>query len=51
MAEKVEPDTFKPPCKKLRNDIETKLEELLKKCQSQFTQACAYSWAFQFQQS
>ena len=30
MAEKVEPDTFKPPYHKLRKDIETKLEELLK---------------------
>ena len=38
MAEKVEPDTFKPPCHKLRKDIETKLEELLKEYQSQFAQ-------------
>ena len=36
MAEKVEPDTFKPPHHKLRKDIDTKLEELLKKYQSQF---------------
>ena len=26
MAKKVEPDTFKPPCHKLRKDIETKSE-------------------------
>ena len=38
MAEKVEVDTFKPPCHKLRKDIETKLEELLKEYKSQFTQ-------------
>ena len=30
MAEKVEPDTFGPPCYKLRKDIGTKLLELLK---------------------
>ena len=30
MAKKVEPDTFKSPCHKLRKDIKTKLEELLK---------------------
>ena len=29
-AEKVEPDTFKPPCHKLKQHIETKLTELLK---------------------
>ena len=34
----VEPDIFKPPCHKLRKDIKTKLEELLKEYQSQFTQ-------------
>ena len=38
MAEKVEPDTYKLPCHMLRKDIETKLEELLKEYQSQFTQ-------------
>ena len=38
MAEKVEPDTFKPPHHKLRKDIETKLGELLKEYQSQFAQ-------------
>ena len=38
MAEKVEPDPFKPPYHKLREDIKTKLEELLKKYTSQFTQ-------------
>ena len=36
MAEKVEPDTFRLPCHKLRKDIETKLAKLLKKYQSQF---------------
>ena len=36
MAKKVEPDTFRPPCHKLRKDIETKLVELLKEYQSQF---------------
>ena len=38
MVKKVEPDTFRPPCHKLRADIETKLTELFKVCQSQFTQ-------------
>ena len=38
MAEKVEPDTFEPPCHRLRKDIETKLEEMLKGYQSQFAQ-------------
>ena len=38
MAEKVELDTFEPPCHKLRKDIKTKLEELLKEYQSQFAQ-------------
>ena len=38
MAEKVEPDIFKPPCHMLRKDIETKLEEMLKEYQSQFAQ-------------
>ena len=38
MAKKVEPDIFKLPCHKLRKDIETKLEELLKEYQSQFAQ-------------
>ena len=38
MAEKVEPDTFKPPCHKLGKDIEMKLVELLKEYQSQFAQ-------------
>ena len=37
MAEKVEPDTFRPPYCKLRKDIETELVELLKEYQSQFT--------------
>ena len=38
MAENVEPDTFVPPCQKLRKDIETKLEEMLTEYKSQFTQ-------------
>ena len=38
MAEKVEPDTFKPPCHKLKKNIQTKLENLLKEYHSQFTQ-------------
>ena len=38
MAEKVELDTFKLPCHKLRIDIKTKLEELLKENQCQFAQ-------------
>ena len=36
MANKVEPDTFRPPHQKLRKDIETTLAELLKHYQSQF---------------
>ena len=38
MARKVEPDTFKPPCHKLKQNIETKLTELLKEYDSQFAQ-------------
>ena len=38
MAEKVEPDTFKPPCHKLKQNIETELTELLKEYNSQFAQ-------------
>ena len=38
IAEKVEPDTFKPPHHKLRKDIETKLVKLLKEHKSQFAQ-------------
>ena len=38
MAEKVEPDTFKPPCHKLKQNIKTKLTELLKEYDSQFAQ-------------
>ena len=38
MAEKVEPDTFTPPCHKLGKDTETKLKELLKEDKSQFPQ-------------
>ena len=38
MAEKVEPDTLVPPGHKLRKDIKTKLEELLREYESQFAQ-------------
>ena len=38
MAEKVEPDTFKPPHHNLKQNIETKLMELLKEYNSQFVQ-------------
>ena len=38
MAKKLEPETFKPPHHKLRKDIKTKLEELLKIYKSQFPQ-------------
>ena len=37
-AEKVEPDTFKPPQDKLKQCIETKLTELLKEYKPQFAQ-------------
>ena len=37
-AEKVEPDTFKPPQHKLKPNIETKLTELLQEYNSQFAQ-------------
>ena len=36
MAERVEPDTFKPPCHKLKQNIETKLMILLKEYNLQF---------------
>ena len=38
MAQQVEPNTFKPPCHKLKHHIEAKLEALLKEYTSQFTQ-------------
>ena len=38
MAEKIKPDIFKPPCHKLKHNIETKLMELLKEYNSQFAQ-------------
>ena len=38
MAKKVEPDPFKLPHHKLKKDIQTKLEDLLKEYQSQFAQ-------------
>ena len=38
MSEQVEPDNFEPPCHKLKLNIETKLEALLKKYKSQFVQ-------------
>ena len=36
MAKKVEPNTFRPPCYKLRKYIENELARLLHKYQSQF---------------
>ena len=36
MPEEVELDTFEPPCHKLKLNIETKLEALLKEYESQF---------------
>ena len=38
MAEQVEPDTFQPPCLKLKPSIEAKCEALLKEYASQFAQ-------------
>ena len=38
MAEKVEPDPFKLPRHKLKKDIQTKLEDLLKEYLSQFAE-------------
>ena len=37
-TEKVKPDTFMPPCHKLKQNIETKLTEVLKEYDSQFAQ-------------
>ena len=37
-AEKVKPDTFRPPCHKLKQHIETKLVEQSKEYNSQFAQ-------------
>ena len=37
-SEKVEPDTFRPPCHKLKQHIETRLTALLKESDSQFAQ-------------
>ena len=42
MEEKVKPDTFKPPCHKLKQNIETRLMELLKEYNSQFAQDETY---------
>ena len=36
MAEQVEPDTFHPPCHKLKSSTESKLDTLLKEYTSQF---------------
>ena len=44
MAEKVEPNSFTPPCHRLKKDIETKLEELLREYKSQFTQDETTIW-------
>ena len=38
MSEQVEPDTFEPPHHKLKPNIKTKLEALLKEYESQFAQ-------------
>ena len=38
MEEQVEPDTFEPPCHKLKPSIEAKLEALLKEYVSQLAQ-------------
>ena len=38
MAEQIEPGTFKPPCDKLKQHIQAKLEALLKEYTSQFAQ-------------
>ena len=38
MAEQVKPDTFEPPCHKLKPSTEAKLEALLKEYASQFAQ-------------
>ena len=38
MAEQVEPDIFHPPCHKLKPNMETKLDTLLKEYASQFMQ-------------
>ena len=37
ISEQVEPDTFEPPCHKLKPNIEANLEALLKEYESQFT--------------
>ena len=37
-TEKVKPDTFKPPCNKLKQNVEMKLTELLKEYDSQVAQ-------------
>ena len=37
MAEQVQPDTFHPPCHKLKPNIESKLDAFLKQYASQFT--------------
>ena len=36
MAEQVEPNTFHPPCHKLKPSMESKLDALLKEYTSQF---------------
>ena len=37
MAEQVQPDIFDPPCHKLKSDIQSKLDTLLKEYETQFT--------------
>ena len=43
-SEKVEPDTFKPPHHKLKQNIETRLTALLKEYDSQFAQDETSIW-------
>ena len=38
MSEQVEPDAFEPPCHKLKPNIESKLEALLREYATQYAQ-------------
>ena len=42
MAEQVKPDTFDPPCHKLKTNIQSKLDALLKEYESQFAKDETY---------
>ena len=44
MSEQVEPDAFEPPCHKLKPNTKAKLEALLKKYATQFTQDKNFDW-------